>query len=118
MTEDAFSSLAAGEYPQTGQQLIRHTQAREIANEDGTVTTTMEHRAGWDAPFSAPTTVSIAAQVGGDEHVRVAHREAVTTALDEMERYVQARIGGNAPAETTTKWAVAKFEHDTARPVD
>jgi hypothetical protein len=39
-------------------------------------------------------------------------------ALDELERYVQARIGGNHPAETTGKFAVAKFEHDTARPVN
>lgn len=118
VTEEAFSSLAAGEHPQTGEQLIRHTQARELISGDGTVTKTMEHRAGWDATFSAPKTVSLAGLVGGDDRVRVAHREAVTTALDEMERYVQARIGGNAPAETTAKWAVAKFEHDTARPVD
>jgi conjugative relaxase-like TrwC/TraI family protein len=118
VTEEAFSSLAAGQHPETGEQLIRHTQARELVSGDGTVTKTMEHRAGWDATFSAPKTVSLAALVGGDERVRVAHREAVTTALDEMERYVQARIGGNAPAETTAKWAVAKFEHDTARPVD
>ena len=33
-------------------------------------------------------------------------------------RYVQARIGGNHPAETTGKWVAAKFEHDSARPVD
>lgn len=118
VTEEAFSSLAAGQHPQTGEQLIRHTQARELISGDGTVTKTMEHRAGWDATFSAPKTVSLAALVGGDERVRVAHREAVTTALDEMEHYVQARIGGNAPAETTAKWVVAKFEHDTARPVD
>ncbi|MBY0507034.1 MAG: relaxase domain-containing protein [Bryobacteraceae bacterium] len=118
VTEEAFSSLAAGQHPETGEQLIRHTQARELVSGDGTVTKTMEHRAGRDATFSAPKTVSLAALVGGDERVRVAHREAVTTALDEMERYVQARIGGNAPAETTAKWAVAKFEHDTARPVD
>ena len=39
-------------------------------------------------------------------------------ALDEMEKYVQARIGGNAPAQTTGAWAVAKFEHDSSRPVD
>ena len=39
-------------------------------------------------------------------------------ALDELERYVQARMGGNHPAETTGKWAAAKFEHDSARPVD
>ncbi len=35
-----------------------------------------------------------------------------------MERYVQGRIGGNAPAETTGAWAVAKFEHDSSRPVE
>jgi hypothetical protein len=35
-----------------------------------------------------------------------------------LERYTQARIGGNNPAETTGKFAAAKFEHDTARPVD
>ena len=50
--------------------------------------------------------------------VREAHRESVRTALDELERYTQARIGGNHPAETTGKFVVAKFEHDTARPVD
>lgn len=50
--------------------------------------------------------------------MREAHRVAVTTALDELERYTQARIGGNNPAETTGKLIAAKFEHDTARPVD
>jgi hypothetical protein len=50
--------------------------------------------------------------------MRDAHRAAVTTALDELERYTQARIGGNNPAETTGKFIAAKFEHDTARPVD
>ena len=49
---------------------------------------------------------------------REAHRESVTVALDEMEKYVQARIGGNVPAQTTGAWAVAKFEHDSSRPVD
>jgi conjugative relaxase-like TrwC/TraI family protein len=43
---------------------------------------------------------------------------SVSIAVDELERYVQARIGGNHPAETTGKWAAAKFEHDSARPVD
>jgi len=36
-------------------------------------------------------------------------------ALDEMEKYAQARIGGNAVAQTTGAWAVAKFEHDSRR---
>ena len=60
----------------------------------------------------------LTALVGGDDRVRDAHRESVAVALDELERYVQARIGGNLPAETTGKWVAAKFEHDSARPVD
>ena len=31
---------------------------------------------------------------------------------------MQARIGGNHPAETTGKWVAATFEHDSSRPVD
>ena len=78
----------------------------------------MEHRAGWDATFSAPKSVSLTALVGGDDRVRQAHRESVKVALGEMEKYVQARIGGNHPAETTGKWVAASFEHDSARPVN
>jgi hypothetical protein len=54
-----------------------------------------EHRAGWDATFSAPKSVSVTALVGGDDRVRDAHRDSVRVALDEMEKYAQARIGGN-----------------------
>ena len=39
-------------------------------------------------------------------------------ALDQLEQYTQARIGGNHPPETTGRFVAAKFEHDTARPVD
>src|SRR5580658_4491159 len=78
----------------------------------------MEHRAGWDATFSAPKSVSLTALVGGDERVREAHRESVRIAVDQLEHYTQARIGSNHPPETTGKFIAAKFEHDTARPVD
>ena len=50
--------------------------------------------------------------------MREAHRAAVTTALEELEKYTHARIGGNNPAEQTGKFIAAKFEHDTARPVN
>ena len=113
-----FSRLADGVHPQTEEQLVRHRSATEYRNADGTTTKAVEHRAGWDATFSAPKSVSLTALVGGDDRVREAHRVAVTTALDELERYTQARIGGNNPAETTGKFIAAKFEHDTARPVD
>ena len=100
----------------TGEQLVRYQAAREYTNERGETVSTMEHRAGWDATFSAPKSVSLTALVGGDEHVREAHRESVKVALNELEKYVQARIGGNHPAETTGKWVAASFEHDSARP--
>lgn len=113
-----FMALANGQHPQTGEQMVRHRISSEQTNPDGSITKTVEHRAGWDATFSAPKSVSLTALVGGDERVRLAHREAVTAALSELEKYTQARIGGNNPGEQTGRLVAAKFEHDTARPVD
>src|SRR6185437_3492907 len=84
----------------------------------GKEVTSVEHRAGWDATFSAPKSVSLTALVGGDERVREAHRESVRVALNELEKYTQARIGNVHAPETTGKFVAATFEHDTARPVD
>ena len=116
--EEHFQRLSEGQHPITGEQLVQHQVAREYLNERGDKVTTMEHRAGWDATFSAPKSVSLTALVGADERVRDAHRDSVQVALDEMERFVQARIGRNHPAETTSQWIATKFEHDSARPVD
>jgi conjugative relaxase-like TrwC/TraI family protein len=116
--EEHFQRLANGQHPLTEEQLVRHQTAREYVNARGETVNTMEHRAAWDATFSAPKGVSLTALVGGDEAVRHAHRESVKVALGEMEKYVQARIGGNHPAETTGKWIAASFEHDSARPVN
>src|SRR5277367_3909094 len=116
--EQQFHRLSEGQHPVTGEQLVRHQTSREYENEHGENIKTMEHRAGWDATFSAPKSVSLTALVGGDERVRDAHRESVSVALGEMERFVQARLGSNLPAETTGKWVAAKFEHDSSRPVD
>jgi conjugative relaxase-like TrwC/TraI family protein len=116
--EEHFQRLANGQHPLTEEQLVRHQTAREYVNARGETVSTMEHRAAWDATFSAPKSVSLTALVGGDEAVRQAHRESAKVALGEMEKYVQARIGGNHPAETTGKWIAASFEHDSARPVN
>ena len=115
---EEFARLSNGQHPFTGEQVVRHRSSHQYEGADGKTITTAEHRAGWDATFSAPKSVSLTALVGGDVRVREAHRESVRTALDELERYTQARIGGNHPAETTGRFVVAKFEHDTARPVD
>src|ERR1700686_3459416 len=116
VNEEHFERLASGQHPITGEQLVRHQTTREYVNERGETVSTMEHRAGWDATFSAPKSVSLTALVGGDNGVRQAHRDSVKVALDEMEKCVQARIGGNHPAETTGKWIAASFEHDSAPP--
>ncbi len=117
-TDEHFARLANGQHPGTAEQLVRHRESFEYRNDTGETVKTMDHRAGWDATFSAPKSVSLTALVGGDARVREAHRTSVRIAVDEMERFVQARIGGNHPAETTGKWVAAKFEHDSARPVD
>jgi len=118
VSEDQFARLSQGQHPETGEQLVRQRAAYEYAGPDGKTVKTMEHRAGWDTTFSAPKSVSLTALVGGDDRVREAHRESVRTALEQLEYYTMARIGGNHPAEATAKFIAAKFEHDTARPVD
>ena len=115
---EEFARLSEGQHPETGKQLVSHRVVHEYHNAEGKMVSPVEHRAGWDATFSAPKSISLTALVGGDDRVREAHREAVNVALNELERYTQARIGGNSPAETTGQFAAAKFEHDTARPVD
>src|ERR1700678_2203490 len=118
VSAEDFAKLSEGIHPQTEEQMVKHRLAHEYTSADGSTTKASEHRAGWDATFSAPKSVSLTALVGGDERVREAHRESVRVALDQLERYTQARIGGNHPPETTGKFIAAKFEHDTARPVD
>jgi conjugative relaxase-like TrwC/TraI family protein len=116
--DEHFGWLAEGHHPQTGEQLVRHQVSRTYEGKNGKEVTSVEHRAGWDATFSAPKSVSITALVGGDDRVRLAHRESVRAAFAELERYTQARIGNVHVPETTGKLVAATFEHDTARPVD
>jgi conjugative relaxase-like TrwC/TraI family protein len=118
VSAEDFAKLSEGQHPVTGQQLIRHLRSHEYHNPKGKTVKTMEHRAGWDATFSAPKSISLTALVGGDNRVREAHRASVSRALEQLEPYTQARIGRNVPPETTGKFIVARFEHDTARPVD
>jgi len=113
-----FARLSEGQHPYTADQLVRHQVSRTYEGKFGKEVTSAEHRAGWDATFSARKSVSLTALVGGDERVREAHRESVRTALRELERYTQARIGNVHAPETTGKFVAATFEHDTARPVD
>jgi len=113
---EQYERLVAGEDPATGEPLIRSVSPREMVNDFGEELTTSEHRAGWDATISAPKSVSLAALVGDDERIKVAHRESVDEALTHFEQYLQARGGGNKPAITTGKMIAAQFEHTASRP--
>jgi conjugative relaxase-like TrwC/TraI family protein len=113
-----FARLTEGQHPITEAQLVRHQVSRTYEGKNGKEVTSVEHRAGWDATFSAPKSVSLTALVGGDDRVREAHRESARVALGELERYTQARIGNIHAPETTGMFVAATFEHDTARPVE
>jgi conjugative relaxase-like TrwC/TraI family protein len=115
---EAFTRLSQGRHPENGAQLVRHQPAKTYENRYGKEITSAEHRVRWDATLSAPKSVSLTALVGGDDRVRKVHRASVRAALSELERYTQARIGNIHVPETTGRFVVATFEHDTARPVD
>src|ERR1700685_3169367 len=93
VTAEDFARLSQGQHPATGEQLVRQRASYEYKDPDGKTVKTMEHRAGWDATFSAPKSISLTALVGGDDNVRTAHRESVRVALEQLEHYTQARIG-------------------------
>ena len=58
---ERFARLSEGLHPRTGEQLVRHQVSRTYEGKNGKEVTSAELRAGWDATFSAPKSVS-----GGD----------------------------------------------------
>lgn len=108
--KEHFVAMAHGKHPFTEQQLIRH---RVFKTKQHAAT---EHRAAWDVTISAMKSVSATALVGGDTRVSEAHRQAALIALQAYQGRVQARLNGGRVL-TTANFAMAIFEHDTARPV-
>src|ERR1035437_8391414 len=95
VSAEDFAKISQGQHPQSDEQLVRQRASYEYQEADGKTVKTIEHRAGWDATFSAAKSVSLTAIVGGDERVREAHRARVRVAVVQLERYTQARISGN-----------------------
>jgi conjugative relaxase-like TrwC/TraI family protein len=116
VTSEQYERLVEGKDPHTGKQLIRSVTAREIVDENGKEKLTSTHGAGWDMTFSAPKSPSLAALVGKDERVIEGHIVSVNEALKEVEKYLQARGGGDNPAITTGKMIAVQFLHTSSRP--
>ena len=81
-----------------------------------------QRRAGFDATFSAPKSVSIAALLNDDRLIEV-HQQAVKTALKVAEtRYAQDREWNRemkaVEVKQTGNLAIALFLHDTSRDLD
>ena len=78
-------------------------------------------RAGFDLTFSAPKSVSLAALMGGDKKLELAHRNAVERTLKVVEQqHAQARVwdGKERQKINTGNLVVAQFHHTTSREKD
>jgi conjugative relaxase-like TrwC/TraI family protein len=104
VTPDDFRAVLHGQNPATGEMLVLNTKRSD------------ERRAGWDATFNAPKSVSIQALVGGDTGLAEAHRTAVSRALTELERYALSRQHGGHEWVITGNIVAARFDHIAARP--
>jgi conjugative relaxase-like TrwC/TraI family protein len=103
VAREDFTAVLDGRDPRTGTMLVESVPEKE-------------RRAGWDATFIAPKSVSLQALVGNDARLLAAHRVAVTTALTELERFVQTRQHGGQERVTTGNMIAATFTHVAARP--
>lgn len=109
VTKEQFSALLQGNLPD-GTELGQIRPGGE-----------RNHAPGWDLTFSAPKSVSILAEVGGDERLIEAHKTAVDTALQYIQEHAVATRsweGKRVELEQTDNLVVARFNHDTSRNLD
>ncbi|MEO6246934.1 MAG: MobF family relaxase, partial [Opitutaceae bacterium] len=106
ISDDAFERVASNHHAVTGEQLTERMAAAR--------------RAGYDATFNAPKSVSIQAFIGGDARLVTAHEAAVAEALRELETLAchQDGRGINKRYVTTGQIAAAVFRHSESRALD
>jgi conjugative relaxase-like TrwC/TraI family protein len=104
VASEDFRAVLHGQRPPNGEVLVHNANGRT------------ERRAGWDATFNAPKSVSIQSLVGGDTGLAEAHFRAVTRALEELEQYALSRRNGGSEWVSTNNVIAARFDHVAARP--
>jgi conjugative relaxase-like TrwC/TraI family protein len=103
--KERYFALCDNINPETGASLTPYTKAAR--------------RVLYDFTFDAPKSVSLAYELGGDDRVLDAFRNAVKETMSEMEAEVMTRVRSNKRDETrtTSNMVWAEFIHRTARPV-
>jgi len=106
IADEAFERVASNHHAATGEQLTERMAAAR--------------RAGYDATFNAPKSVSIQAFIGFDDRLIVAHETAVSEALCELEAFAchQDGRGINKRYVTSGQIAGAVFRHGESRALD
>ncbi|MBI5768676.1 MAG: relaxase domain-containing protein [Verrucomicrobia bacterium] len=106
ISDEAFERVASNHHAATGEQLTERMAAAR--------------RAGYDATFNAPKSVSIQAFIGGDDRLVAAHETAVNAALRELETFAahQDGRGINKRYVTSPSIAAAVFRHGESRALD
>jgi len=106
ITDEAFERIASNHHALTGEKLTERMAAGR--------------RAGYDATFNAPKSVSIQAFIGGDDRLLAAHETAVAEALRELEAHAchQTGRGVNKRYVTSGAIAAAVFRHGESRALD
>ena len=106
ISDEAFDRVASNHHAATGEQLTERMAAGR--------------RAGYDATFNAPKSVSIQAFIGGDARLVAAHEAAVTEALRELETFAAHQQGRriNKHYVASGQIAAAVFRHGESRALD
>jgi conjugative relaxase-like TrwC/TraI family protein len=104
IASEDFRPVLRGLHPASGEILVHKANGYD------------DRRAGWDATFNAPKSVSIQGLVGGDDGLIEAHRKAVSRALEELEYYALSRRRGGSEWVVTGNIVAARFDHVAARP--
>jgi conjugative relaxase-like TrwC/TraI family protein len=106
ISDAQFERVAGNHHAETGEKLTERMAAGR--------------RAGYDATFNAPKSVSIQAFIGGDERLIAAHEVAVREALRELESFSahQEGRGINKRYVAAPEIAGAVFRHGESRALD
>ncbi|MGJ5813601.1 MobF family relaxase [Paludibaculum fermentans] len=104
--KESYFRLCENLNPETGEQLTPRVKS--------------DRRVLYDFTFDAPKSVTLAYELGGDERIMSAFREAYTETMGEMEDAMRVRVRTKGAQEDrqTANMVWGEFVHRTTRPVD